>query len=129
MSKKKKPRTVSLPVFGLWEKMGPIENPEHGCGLDGCGTGWGNPSPAQTLIGLWLLPSGKTRVGMFAAMYCDEDGEYVDPFCEEWAFIVCESRQGGGAVGTDGLVPPPDYYADTRFLIEVEAPKRKKVKA
>ena len=119
-TKKRKARqsAVSLPSFGLWERFGDVTNDCYGSDdCSGCGTGPGHPPPAATTIGLWVCGVG-VEVRLFAAMYCDEFGEPVDPYTEDWKFIRCECRQGG-AGWEPQVVEPPDYWAETRFLQRV----------
>jgi hypothetical protein len=90
----------SLPCIGIW-------NLTKTC----------DPSPGNTLVGLWLGDRpGEQRIEFFAAFFCRKDGECVDPDEEEWDHITFHSRQGKW-IDNDSEIAPPDYWAEARWLI------------
>jgi len=93
-------REVYLPHIGVWNKTQP-----------------GNMPPAgSTHLGLWL-DKHTSRVGFCCVFFCDNDGNGVDPDEEEWDHFTFHSRQWDAAIESDEALPPPDYWAECRFVI------------
>lgn len=95
-----KPEPVNLPCIGIWNST-PNHAPPAGC----------------TLLGLWH-DQGASHVLFCCAFYLDANGEAVDPDeDDDWETIEFRSRQGNESESWDDPIPPPDCWAECRFLI------------
>lgn len=93
-------REVWLPQIGVWNKTSKLNMPAAG----------------STHLGLWL-DKATSKVGFCCVFFFNAEGEGVDPDEEDWDHFGFYCRQGDLSVEHDTPVPPPDYWAECRFLI------------
>ncbi len=87
-----------LPCIGIWSRTATVA-----------------PTAGNTLVGLWL--NGGQKIAFFCAYFRNAQGDCVDPDEDAWDDITFHSRQGDLAILDDPEVPPPDYWAEARWLI------------
>jgi hypothetical protein len=88
----------SLPAIGIWNCTASVD-----------------PTAGNTLVGLWVEEGQK--IAFFCAYFRNAQGDCVDPDEDAWDEITFHSRQGDQATVDDPEIPPPDYWAEARWII------------